>query len=56
MRLERDLLRRGVIASDVLGQKLRVPFPQRCIRGFGLLGDGGGMVGCSLGLPFGCGY
>jgi hypothetical protein len=44
MRLERDLLWRGVIArGDVLGQKMRVPFPQRCIRGFGFLGAGGGI-------------
>jgi hypothetical protein len=39
----------------VLGQKMRVPIPQRCIRDFGILGAGGEIVGCSLGLPFGCG-
>jgi hypothetical protein len=39
----------------VLGQKMRVPIPQRCIRDLGILGVGGEIVGCSLGLPFGCG-
>jgi hypothetical protein len=43
----------------VLGQKMRVPIPQRCIRSFGILGGilgaGEEIVGCSLGLLFGCG-
>jgi hypothetical protein len=45
MRLERDLLRRGVIASRVvLGPKMHFPFLQRCIRGFVFFKAGGGLL------------
>jgi hypothetical protein len=62
MRLESDLLRRGVIASGVvLGQKKHFPFLQRCISGFVSVRVGGGLLwvvvlGFFIWFTVWCGY